>query len=195
MRRGVLVLVLLAISVTNMAATPEKKTMTIIDFSRGDVTWPHINDGVMGGISSGEMSAADGYATFRGTVSFENNGGFSSVRSQAVVHDLSDFEGLVLRVRGDGKRYGFRLKTDASFDGVSYQFQIEPPAGEWAEISAPFADFIPIYRGRIVRDHPPLDPSRIATFGLIISRQEGPFRIDIESVKAYRAVKEQETQL
>ena len=195
MRRGVLVLVLLAISVTNMAATPEKKTMTIIDFSRGDVTWPHINDGVMGGISSGEMSAADGYATFRGTVSFENNGGFSSVRSQAVVHDLSDFEGLVLRVRGDGKRYGFRLKTDASFDGVSYQFQIEPPAGEWAEISAPFADFIPIYRGRIVRDHPPLDPSRIATFGLIISRQEGPFRIDIESVKAYRAVTEQETQL
>jgi ribosomal protein L19 len=195
MRRGVLVLVLLAISVTNMAATPEKKTMTIIDFSRGDVTWPHINDGVRGGISSGEMSAADGYATFRGTVSFENNGGFSSVRSQAVVHDLSDFEGLVLRVRGDGKRYGFRLKTDASFDGVSYQFQIEPPAGEWAEISAPLADFIPIYRGRIVRDHPPLDPSRIATFGLIISRQEGPFRIDIESVKAYRAVKEQETQL
>ena len=60
MRRGVLVLGLLAISVTNMAETLEKKTMTIIDFSRGDVTWPHINDGVMGGISSGEMSAADG---------------------------------------------------------------------------------------------------------------------------------------
>ena len=195
MRRLAMLMVLLAIPVTIAAGSGGGEAVMIIDFSRGDVTWPHINDGVMGGISSGEMSAADGYATFRGTVSFENNGGFSSVRSQAVVHDLSDFEGLVLRVRGDGKRYGFRLKTDASFDGVSYQFQIEPPAGEWAEISAPFADFIPIYRGRIVRDHPPLDPSRIATFGLIISRQEGPFRIDIESVKAYRAVKEQETQL
>ncbi len=89
------------------------------------------------------MSAADGYATFRGTVSFENNGGFSSVRSPAVVHDLSAFEGLVLRVRGDGKRYGFRLKIDASFDGVSYQFQIEPPAGEWTEIFAPFSGFHP----------------------------------------------------
>ena len=188
MRRGALVLVLFAISVTPAAETGEKDPMTIIDFSRGDVTWPHINDGVMGGLSSGEMSAADGYATFRGTVSFENNGGFSSVRSPAVVHDLSAFEGLVLRVRGDGKRYGFRLKTDASFDGVSYQFEIEPPAGEWAEISAPFTGFIPVYRGRVVRDHPPLDASRIATFGLIISRQEGPFRIDIESVKAYPAV-------
>jgi monofunctional biosynthetic peptidoglycan transglycosylase len=108
------------------------------------------------------------------------------------VHDLSAFEGLILRVRGDGKRYGFRLKIDASFDGVSYQFQIEPPAGRWAEIYAPFTDFIPVYRGRVVEDHPPLDPSRIATFGLIISRQEGPFRIDIESVKAYPAVEDQE---
>ena len=193
MRRAVLMLVLLAISVTTAAGAREKETMTIIDFSRGDVTWPNINDGVMGGVSSGGMSAGDGYATFRGTVSFENNGGFSSVRSPAVVHDLSTFDGLVLRVRGDGKRYGFRLKTDASFDGVSYQVEIEPPAGEWTEISVPFTDFIPVYRGRVVRDHPPLDPSRIATFGLIISRQAGPFRIDIESVRAYPAVNDQET--
>jgi hypothetical protein len=140
------------------------------------------------------MSAGDGYATFQGTVSFENNGGFSSVRSPIVVHDLSMFEGLIIRVRGDGKRYGFRLKTDATFDGVSYQVQIEPPAGEWTEISAPFTDFIPVYRGRAVRDHPPLDSSRIATFGLIISRQEGPFRIDIESVRAYPAVADQGTE-
>jgi len=159
--------------------------MTIIDFARGDATWPHINDGVMGGLSSGEMVADDGYATFQGTVSFENNGGFSSVRSPAVVHDLSAFDGLVLRVRGDGKRYGFRLKTDASFDGVSYQVQIEPPAAAWTEIAVPFTDFIPVYRGRVVRNHPPLDPSRIATFGLLISRQDGPFRIDIESIRAF----------
>jgi monofunctional biosynthetic peptidoglycan transglycosylase len=187
-------LVLFVVSVTPGAGTGEKGIMTIIDFSRGDATWPHINDGVMGGVSSGKMSAGDGYATFQGTVSFENNGGFSSVRSPAVVLDLSMYEGLILRVRGDGKRYGFRLRTDASFDGVSYQVQIEPPAGEWADISAPFTDFIPVYRGRVVRDHPPLDPSRIATFGLIISRQEGPFRIDVESVSAYPAVEGQETE-
>ena len=124
MRRLTMLMVLLAIPVTIAAGSGEREAVTIIDFSQGDVTWPHINDGVMGGLSSGRMSAADGYATFRGTVSFENNGGFSSVRSQAVVHDLSAFEGLVLRVRGDGKRYGFRLKIDASFDGVSYQFPV-----------------------------------------------------------------------
>ena len=87
-------------------------------------------------------------------------------------------------MRGDGKRYGFRLKTDASFDGVSYQVEITPPAGKWVEIAFPFGEFVPVYRGRVVRDHPPLDPSRIATFGLLISRQEGPFRIDIETIRA-----------
>jgi monofunctional biosynthetic peptidoglycan transglycosylase len=193
MQREFLVLVLFVVSVTTAAGTGEKEIMTIVDFSRGDAIWPHINDGVMGGVSSGGMSAGEGYATFQGTVSFENNGGFSSVRSPIVVHDLSMYEGLVLRVRGDGKRYGFRLKIDASFDGVSYQVQIEPPAGEWTEISVPFTDFIPVYRGRVVRDHPPLDPSRIATFGLIISRQEGPFRIDIASVGAYPPAEDQET--
>lgn len=167
--------------------------MEVFDFARGDAMWPHINDGVMGGLSSGEMTAGEGFATFLGAVSFDNNGGFSSVRSPAVVRDLSAFEGLVLRVRGDGKLYGFRLKTDASFDGVSHQVQIEPPAGEWTEISVQFSDFIPVYRGRVVRNHPPLDPSRLATFGLIISRQEGDFRMDIASIKAFPTADDQET--
>ncbi len=188
MRRRTPVLVLAAVVLAATAGTRERDSMTIIDFARGDATWPSINDGVMGGVSSGEMVAGDGYATFRGTVSFDNNGGFSSVRSPAVDHDLSGFDGLVIRVRGDGKRYGFRLKTDASFDGVSYQVLITPPAGEWSEISVPFTDFIPVFRGRVVPEHPPLDPSRVATFGLLIGRQEGDFRIDIESIGAYRMV-------
>ncbi len=184
MRRRALVFVLAAVFLAATAGTRERDSMTIIDFSRGDSIWPQINDGVMGGLSSGQMVAADGYATFRGTVSFDNNGGFSSVRSRPATHDLSAFEGLVLKVRGDGKRYGFRLKTDASFDGVSYQVEINPPAGEWVEIALPFGDFVPVYRGRVVENHPRLDPSRIATFGLLISRQEGPFRIDIETIRA-----------
>ncbi len=173
---------LLALVAVSFAADG-RDVVKVIDFARGDAAWPNINDGVMGGVSSGRMVAADSYATFRGTVSFDNNGGFSSVRSPAVVHDLSAFDGLVLRVRGDGKRYGFRLKTDASFDGVSYQFEIEPPAGEWTEITVRFTDFLPVYRGRVVPDQPQLDPSRIATFGLLISRQEGPFNIDIEFIR------------
>jgi len=190
MQQRVLAFVLLAIAILSVARAAENQSMTIIDFSRSDTLWPHINDGVMGGVSMGRMIPGDGYASFEGVVSFDNNGGFSSIRSRPVLHDLSAFGGLKLRLRGDGKRYGFRLKTDASFDGVSYQVSIEPPAGEWVDIHLPFDDFVPVYRGKTVRNHPVLDPSRIMTFGLIISRQEGSFRLDIESIVAAPRVKD-----
>jgi NADH dehydrogenase [ubiquinone] 1 alpha subcomplex assembly factor 1 len=160
--------------------------MMIVDFRKQSEGWPSIDDAVMGGVSSSEMVVENGVASFRGTVSFDNNGGFASVRSLAQVRDLSAFDGLILRVRGDGKRYGFRIRTSASFDGVSYQSNLEPPAGEWAEITIPFSDFVPVWRGRPVADHPPLDPARVTTFGLIVSRQQGPFRIDIANIRGYR---------
>jgi monofunctional biosynthetic peptidoglycan transglycosylase len=116
-------------------------------------------------------------------VSFDNNGGFASVRSRPAHHDLSDCDGLVLKVRGDGKRYGFRLRTTATFDGVSYQATLVPPTGEWLEVKLPFDEFEPVFRGRKVADHPPLDPAEIRTFGVIIARQEGPFRLDVASIR------------
>ena len=164
----------------------EDESVLIIDFAKESSAWPSIDDAVMGGVSSSRMSIEDGFATFRGEVSFDNNGGFASVRSRPRLRDLSSFEGLVLRVRGDGKRYGFRIRTNTSFDGVSYQLVISPPAGEWHDVKLRFADFEPVYRGRTVAGHPPLDPARVTTLGLIISRQEGPFRLDIASIGGYR---------
>jgi NADH dehydrogenase [ubiquinone] 1 alpha subcomplex assembly factor 1 len=141
----------------------------------------------MGGVSNSEMVLEDGFAVFRGTVSLENNGGFASVRSRPVEHDLSAFDGLVLRIRGDGKRYGFRLRTSAAFDGVSYQVAFIAPAGEWRELRLPFDAFEPVFRGRRVPEHPPLDPAKVVTFGLIISdNQAGPFRLDLEWIEGFR---------
>jgi len=190
MRRRNLMAAAFAVMAATAASTAARDSMVIIDFSRSETIWPHINDGVMGGVSSGRMIPGDGYATFLGVVSFDNNGGFSSVRSRPVLRDLSEYDGLRVRLRGDGKRYGFRLKTDASFDGVSYQVSIEPPVAEWIELELPFDDFVPVYRGRILSNHPELDPARIMTFGLIVSRQEGAFRLDIQSIEATMAVNE-----
>jgi monofunctional biosynthetic peptidoglycan transglycosylase len=182
------VVVGLAVAAALLAGADGGGLMTIFDFARGDEPWPSINDGVMGGVSDGEMVVAGGIATFSGKVSFDNNGGFASVRSRPRLRNLSGYEGVMVRVRGDGHRYGLRLRTDAALDGVSYQAPIEPPAGEWADIAVPFGDFVPVYRGRVLSDHPPLDPSRITTFGLMISRQEGPFRLDVAAIAAYPEV-------
>jgi monofunctional biosynthetic peptidoglycan transglycosylase len=163
--------------------------MVIFDFAAEAEIWPSIDDGVMGGLSTSAMVIEGGVASFRGEVSFANNGGFASVRSRPQPRDLSALDGLLLRVRGDGRRYGFRLRTDAAFDGVSYQAELAPLAGEWVEVALPFTAFEPVYRGRRVADHPPLDPARVTTFGLIIARQEGPFRLDLAWIRGLQAAR------
>lgn len=172
--------------IASSTSTAERgETVIVVDFASGAEGWPSIDDAVMGGLSSSGMVIEEGFASFRGRVSFDNNGGFASVRSRPQLRDLSAFDGLIVRVRSDGKKYGFRIRTSASFDGVSYQAPLVGPPGEWTDVTMPFSEFVPVWRGRPVAGHPPLDPSLVTTLGLIVSRQEGDFRIDIASIRTF----------
>jgi len=155
-------------------------SMRIIDFAHGAPVWRSIDDVVMGGASSSVMSIENGVAVFRGIVSLENNGGFASGRSPSGDFDLSPFDGIAVRLRGDGKRYAIRLRTAATFDGVSYQVKLQPAAGQWQDFFLPFSQFEPVFRGRKLENHPPLEPAKVTAFGLLIAdRQEGPFRLEL----------------
>ncbi|MCA9418447.1 MAG: CIA30 family protein, partial [Candidatus Omnitrophica bacterium] len=114
------------------------------------------------------------------------NGGFASIRSQPQPFDLSDCQGVQIRVKGDGKRYQFRIRTDSRFDGPNYQVTFETKPEEWTVHQFLFTDFIATYRGRRLPDHPPIDPAKIQSFGFLIAdKQEGPFEIEIDWIGAY----------
>jgi NADH dehydrogenase [ubiquinone] 1 alpha subcomplex assembly factor 1 len=151
--------------------------------------WRVVNDTVMGGVSQSRIEAgANGTAVFAGTVSLENSGGFASVRSPAVEHDRAGYEGIALRVRGDGKGYKLTIRTDGRFDGVYYQAPVQTEPGAWQELRVPFSRFVPTFRGRRVEGAPKLDLARIQSLGFMISdRQAGPFRLEIDWIKAYGA--------
>jgi hypothetical protein len=151
--------------------------------------WVAIDDVVMGGRSRSALSVTpDGTGFFSGDVSAENNGGFASVRSLARRLDLVGLDGFRLRVRGDGKRYKFCVRNEASFDGVVYQAAFEPAGQEWQSVDLPFERFMPTFRGKFVPAAGPLDRSRILTLGFMISdRQLGPFRLEIAWIAAYSA--------
>ncbi len=166
---------------------PKTETRIIFDFGPEAEPWPSIDDVVMGGVSSSAMTLVEGAAVFRGDLSLENNGGFASVRSQPADPGLGEHHGILLKVRGDGRTYGFRLRTSAAFDGVSYQTPLETERDRWIEVRLPFAAFEPVFRGRRVPGHPALDPAEIKTFGVIIAdKNPGPFRLEIDWIKAYR---------
>ena len=149
--------------------------------------WYSIDDPVMGGLSwSRTECTTPGSMRFSGVVSLENNGGFASIRSAAGTYDVGGYDGIRLRVKGDGRTYKLNLKPDSGFDGVQYQASFET-SGMWQDIELPFAAFEPRFRGRLVRDAPPLDPSRVASFGFLISdKQAGPFALEIERIEAWR---------
>jgi monofunctional biosynthetic peptidoglycan transglycosylase len=159
-------------------------------FGPGEPRWTSIDDTVMGGRSTSEMPVVNGVAVFSGNVSLENGGGFASVRSRPTDYDLGEFNGLSLRLRGDGKSYGLRLKTDDAFDGVNYQFTFLTRPGVWQLHYAAFDRFRPQFRGRRIDWPTPLNTRSIRSFGLIISqRQSGCFRLEIDSIKATRLLR------
>jgi NADH dehydrogenase [ubiquinone] 1 alpha subcomplex assembly factor 1 len=148
--------------------------------------WFDLSDPVMGGRSRSTMSVEGDVWVFQGRVSLESGGGFASVRSAARPFELAGHTGLIVRARADGKRYGLRLRTTEAFDGVTYQADFTPDSGALTEVTLPFTAFQPMFRGRVVADHPPLDPAQIRTLGLIIgARQAGPFRLDLAELAAY----------
>jgi monofunctional biosynthetic peptidoglycan transglycosylase len=147
--------------------------------------WEVVNDDVMGGVSASRFGVTNGVALFRGEVSLENNGGFASVRSSPVGWNLARLDAFVVRARGDGRRYKFTVRTGSGFDTPIYQCAFTPRRGEWAEHRLAFEDFVPTFRGRVLTDAPALDPAKVVSVGFLISeKQDGPFHLEVEWIKA-----------
>ena len=153
----------------------------------GATGWRAVDDRVMGGVSQSRLEdGGSGTARFTGRLSLESNGGFASVRSTGKGWDLRGYEGLVLRVRGDGRRYKATLKTEARLGGILYQAPFQTRKGEWIEVRLPFGEFRPQWRGRPVPEAGPVRRDRIRSLGFLVSdRQEGLFRLEIDFVRAY----------
>jgi monofunctional biosynthetic peptidoglycan transglycosylase len=162
--------------------------MTIFTFDNESDSrrWPATNDGVMGGISQGQSEiTGDGTLRFFGNVSLENNGGFSSIRSLEEERDLSNYDGILIRVRGDGNRYALNLRTDVRFRAGSYRVKFNTEADKWLELFLPFADFRATSFGVELANAPPLDRRKIRSFGFLISdKQAGPFTLEVDWIKA-----------
>ncbi len=157
---------------------------TLVNFDNGpqELRWVAVNDGVMGGQSSGELLVENGELKFRGHLSLANNGGFASVRSVGRDFDLNDASVVVLRVRGDGRVYQLRLATDARYRGVSisYGAEFETTAGEWTEVRLLLASLTPTVRVSRLQG-PPLDSSQIREIGLLIAdKREGAFMLAVD---------------
>lgn len=153
-------------SAQNVVMIDDRKTG---DFrSTAGNEWYLVTDGVMGGVSKGQLSldTIDSHPCLRmqGDVSLENNGGFVQVAldlSDDVLSNVSDYAGVFLEVYGNDEQYNIHLRThDISLPWQSYRttFTATP---EWKKLYVPFAEFTPY---RIDRA---LNISRLKRIGIV----------------------------
>lgn len=189
------------IEVVKEYITPAGKK-TLFDFADPSFnlqdTWGAIDDVVMGGVSESNIQLKDKKAVFTGIVSTENNGGFASVRTRNFDPplNLSNYEGIELRVQGDGKRYKFIARCEGKWDGVGYCYSFDTIYNCWKTIRIPFEDLIPVFRAKTQPDAGSFDPSKIYSIQLMLSKFEydgglnpkfdrGLFALEIDYIRTY----------
>jgi len=167
--------------------------------------WQRLDDVIMGGKSSSGLELLpDGTgAVWKGELIVEG-GGFCGARTYPTPMDLSKYDGVSLRVKGDGQTLKLNIKTDTFKEPEdTYQATFDVGVGNWTNVFLPWHEFVPVKRARSIPGGPPLDPSTICQFGLVYSRfafngfpndsySPGPFEIQFEGgIRGFMAPKPQ----
>jgi len=168
--------ILILISTMNM--------QLIFHFNKDSDThdWKIVDDIVMGGKSSGSFTLSpDGFGLFQGDISLENNGGFSSVSYRFEKLKVNEDSSIILKLRGDGKKYQLRIKDNSS-NSYSYILPFAT-SGEWQEIRIPLKDMYPSFRGRKL-DLPNFSHDSIEELVFLIgNKKQEKFRLLIDTIE------------
>lgn len=151
--------------------------------------WYVVNDSVMGGVSTSEVVDDNGAVLFRGQLSLENNGGFTSTRTEAVPDDWSGVAGVKMTIMGDGRSYIATIRTRTPrMRRIYYRQAFKTVAGETMEITLPLSDFQAYAYGQRVPTAPPITLvlDQIGSIGVMLAdKNPGAFSLRIDSVTTY----------
>ncbi|UXA00491.1 CIA30 family protein [Vibrio splendidus] len=145
--------------------------------------WTATNDNVMGGISTGGLIYDGGISQFKGKLSLENNGGFSSI-NRSVKSLRSEVNGVELTFVGDGRTYQLRLTTWKDGYRTNYKHSFETIKGEQLKKVFQLKDFQAVFRGRLLSGTPRLEAQDIKQIGFLIAdKQPLPFELKLIQVQ------------
>ena len=158
--------------------------MMIFDFDKNSKIrdWRIVDDVVMGGVSKSNITInKGGNGVFSGHVSLDNNGGFSSVRHQFSSLNVSSYNKFIIRIKGDGKNYQFRVKSKLNeYHSYKHEFSTNKT---WQTIEIPFDELKATFRGRLL-DMDSFNNTILEEIGFLISnKKEEYFQLEIDFIK------------
>ena len=159
-------------------------SLLIFDFGSSTdwSVWEIENDVVMGGKSKSKISRSEsGHAIFTGEVSLDNNGGFASMQYHFNPKDIGGYEKAIIRVKGDGKEYQFRIKANLN-ERASF-IKTFKTSGEWQTIEIPLNKMEPTFRGNKL-NQPNLNAKQIQEVRFMIGNGKAEsFRLEIDKIE------------
>lgn len=147
-----------------------------------DGLWTLTTDGVMQDRPKAELSFNKGIMTFGGEASQEV-ATTPSARAAVKQLGLKNNEFFALRVKGDGREYGFEILTSANFRGRPVRFRaLFPTKKDWHTIAISPKDMKPLIYGRQLGNiEPRLD--EIIGIGIVAADQTpGNFSLRVGSI-------------
>eukprot|EP00753_Platysulcus_tardus_P007902 PLAT15525.1.p1 GENE.PLAT15525.1~~PLAT15525.1.p1 ORF type:complete len:277 (+),score=100.31 PLAT15525.1:309-1139(+) len=124
--------------------------------------------------------------------------GFCEVKAELprTVRNSRLYDGIAVRVRTDGKLYGVSMTSASWFPDDVHMAYLQPEAGEWKELEMPFRYFAVTANGFPRVMNRMIDVTQLQTFGFrFISEEDGPFRLEVESVALRRRCHKYRTKL
>jgi hypothetical protein len=184
-------LITLALILALLQGAVEDKPMNI-DFGNApgmSQEWVLLSDNVMGGVTKSNLSYTADAALLVGDISFDNFGGFSSMKSKFGAVDLSGYAGVKIRFKSVNQTFAFTLEDSRNWTRPNYKCAFaSQKADTWEETTLYFKDFKEYVIGRqtgAMMDSGVL--KNIVRLGIITNeKKEGPFWIQVDYVEFRR---------
>jgi len=163
-----------------------EKTSLIINFQNNDAqNWYVVNDVVMGGRSTGEISTSKKSIRFTGMLSLENNGGFASIRSLYKNYNFSDYSKVKIKYKSKNKQFAFLLELSEQWYKPYYKFYLDNTLGKWQVIEIDLKAFEGYQIGKPTGNLLLQEQlSKILRLGFMTTeKQPGPFEFEVDYIE------------
>lgn len=179
--RSLLTALLILLAPVSLAEAPMTDDFT----AHPETRWRFFTDGVMGGVSEGQVTfateAGAPFARMTGQVSTANRGGFIQMRRDLPEAAPEDATGVRVIARGNDQRYFIHLRTRGSrLPWQYYQAGFEV-TGDWTETRLPFSAFSP--SGGFLRATP--RPDSLTSLAIAAFGRDHAARIEIREIGFY----------
>jgi hypothetical protein len=150
--------------------------------------WVLLSDNIMGGVTKSSIEYTDNTVKLTGNISFDNYGGFSSIRTTYKAADLSGFIGVRIRFRSANQKFAFTIEDSRNWTKPNYKNKFSSEkADTWEEVSLYFKDFKEYVIGEPTGDGMEVSVLKnIVRLGIMTAeKKEGPFNLEIDYLEFF----------